>query len=103
MADERRGRDRMTQTLLSALIRHYDSVFFGPNGDYAAVMEVISGMPAAQAAWKSATTQNSIWQIVMHLATAKKWQVEMIKSGIADFPAWEEAQGDEADWQATLA
>ena len=43
----------MSKSLKQALLAHFDSVFSGPNGDYAAVMEALAGVTAAQAAWTS--------------------------------------------------
>ncbi len=94
----------MTETpLRDALIKHYDSVFFGPNGDYAAIQEALAGVPVEKALWKPAPTQNSIWQIVEHLIASKVWQIEMIETGHAEQPFWTEPAGDETAWQATLA
>ena len=90
-------------TLLKALIRHFDSVFAGPNGDYAAVLEALAGVTAAQARWKPAPAQNSIWQIVEHLIASKDWQIEMLEHGKAASPVWIEPAGDDAAWQASLA
>jgi DinB superfamily len=89
--------------LVRALIAHSDSVFEGPNGDYAAVLEAVAGVSVAQALWKPIPTQNSIWQIVEHLIASKEWQIEMLQHGHAASPAWVEPSGDEAMWQATLA
>jgi len=90
-------------TLLKALLRHFDSVFTGPNGDYAAVLEALAGVTVAQARWKPAPAQNSIWQIVEHLIASKEWQIEMLEHGKAASPVWIEPAGDEAAWQASLA
>jgi len=88
--------------LIQALIAHLDSVFRGPNGDYAAVLEALAGMSAAQALWKPAPTQNSIWQIVDHLTASKQWQIDMLKHGQAASPLWAEPSGDEAAWQGAV-
>src|SRR5690606_39127228 len=88
--------------LIQALIAHLDSVFEGPNGDYAAVLEALAGVSAAQALWKPAPTQNSIWQIVDHLTSSKQWQIDMLEQGQAAPPVWTEPYGDEAAWQATV-
>jgi len=88
--------------LIQALIAHLDSVFEGPNGDYAAVLEALAGVSAAQALWKPAPTQNSIWQIVDHLTASKQWQIDMLKHGQATSPVWTEPSGDEAAWQAAV-
>jgi hypothetical protein len=93
----------MANPLVQALVAHFDSVFEGPNGDYAAVLEAIAGVPATQALWKPAPTQNSIWQIVEHLIASKEWQIEMLKRGEAAAPVWIEPSGDEAAWQASIA
>jgi uncharacterized damage-inducible protein DinB len=84
------------------LIAHLDSVFEGPNGDYAAVLEALAGVSAMQALWKPAPTQNSIWQIVEHLAASKQWQIDMLEQGQAASPVWAEPSGDEAAWQAAV-
>ena len=89
--------------LSRALIAHLDSVFGGPNGDYAAVLEAVEGVSVTQALWKPSATQNSIWQIVEHLIASKEWQIEMLERGQAASPVWVEPYGDEAAWQATLA
>jgi len=93
----------MPDLLVQALIAHFDSVFEGPNGDYAAVLEAIAGVSVTQALWKPAPTQNSIWQIVEHLIASKEWQIEMLERGQAASPVWVEPSGDEAAWQAALA
>jgi hypothetical protein len=78
-------------------------VFAGPNGDYAAVLEAVAGVSAAQALWRPTPAQNSIWRIVEHLIASKEWQIEMLKHGQAAPPVWIEPAGDEAAWQAALA
>jgi len=88
--------------LIQALMAHLDSVFEGPNGDYAAVLEALAGVPAAQALWKPAPSQNSIWQIVDHLTASKQWQIDMLEHGQAASPVWTEPCGDEAAWQAAV-
>jgi len=88
--------------LIQAVIAHLDSVFQGPNGDYAAVLEALAGVSVAQALWKPAPTQNSIWQIVDHLTASKQWQIDMLKHGQATSPVWTEPSGDEAAWQAAV-
>ncbi len=93
----------MPTSLTHALIAHIDSVFYGPNGDYAAVMEALDGITAEQALWKPAPSQNSIWQIVEHMLASKEWLIEMIEGGEPAAPKWIEASGDEAAWQATMA
>jgi len=93
----------MKETYIQALIAHFDSVFAGPNGDYTAILEAVAGVPVAQALWKPAPTQNSIWQIVEHLIASKEWQIEMLERGKATPPVWIEPAGDEAAWQASLA
>jgi len=92
-----------TNPLSRALVAHFDSVFEGPNGDYAAVLEALTGVSAAQALWKPAPTQNSIWQIVEHLTASKEWLIEMLERGQAPPPVWVEPHGDETAWQASLA
>ena len=92
----------MTDSLVQALIAHFDSVFAGPNGDYPAVLEALAGINAARAAWKPAPEQNSIWQIVDHLRASKIWQIEMLEKGRADPPVWIEPNGRESDWQAAV-
>ena len=93
----------MPNPLVHALIAHSDSVFEGPNGDYSAVLEAVTGVSVAQALWKPIPTQNSIWQIVEHLIASKEWQIEMLSRGQAATPAWVEPSGNEAVWQASLA
>jgi hypothetical protein len=88
---------------VQALIAHFESVFAGPNGDYPAVLEALEGISAAQARWKPAPQQNSIWQIVDHLAASKEWQIDMLEKGRAASPVWTEPSGEEAAWQASLA
>jgi uncharacterized damage-inducible protein DinB len=94
--------DNKTTTLIQALIGHLDSVFEGPNGDYAAVLEALDGVPAAQALRRPAPSQNSIWQIVEHLTDSKQWQIDMLEHGQAAPPVWTEPGGDEAAWQAAV-
>jgi len=93
----------MPGPLVQALIAHFDSVFEGPNGDYAAVLEAIAGVSVTQALWKPTPTQNSIWRIVEHLIASKEWQIEMLERGQAASPVWVEPSGDGAAWQAALA
>lgn len=92
----------MTSGIVKALIAHCDSVFTGPNGDYASVLEVVESVSAQQAAWKPTATQNSIWQITEHLIASKQWQIHMLKHGWATAKGWVEPTGDEAAWQETL-
>jgi hypothetical protein len=92
----------MPGSLAQALIVHTDSVFEGPNGDYPAVLEALTGVSAAQALWKPQPWQNSIWQIVEHLIASKDWLIEMIKQHQPAPPVWIEPSGGEAEWQATL-
>jgi hypothetical protein len=93
----------MPDPLVQALIAHVDSVFQGPNGDYAAVLEAVAGVSVTQAVWKPTPAQNSIWQIVEHLIASKEWQIEILERGQAASPVWVEPSGDEAAWRATLA
>jgi len=88
--------------LVQALIAHVDSVFEGPNGDYAAVLEALAGVSAAQALWKPAPAQNSIWQVVDHLTASKQWQIDILEQGHAASPVWTEPSGGEAAWQAAV-
>ena len=92
----------MPSPLVHAIIAHMDSVFYGPNGDYPAVLEVLDGITAEQALWKPSPSQNSIWQIVEHMIGSKQWQIEMIQGKEPASPKWTEPSGDEAAWQATL-
>jgi hypothetical protein len=93
----------MPDPIVQALIAHVDSVFQGPNGDYAAVLEAVAGVSVTQALWKPTPAQNSIWQIVEHLIASKEWQIEVLERGQAASPVWVEPSGDEAAWRATLA
>ncbi len=93
----------MNTPLVQALIAHFESVFVGPNGDYAATLESLGGISAAQALWKPAPTQNSIWRIVEHLIASNEWLMEYLEHGQAAPPVWVEPAGDEAAWRATLA
>jgi len=92
----------MADRLVQILITHFDGVFEGPNGDYPAVLEAVSGVTAAQAVWKPALEQNSIWQIVDHLTATKRWQIELLEKGKAALPVWIELSGGESEWQAAL-
>lgn len=89
--------------LVHMLISHFDGVFEGPNGDYPSVLDALAGLTAAQASWKPAPDQNSVWQIVDHLTSTKLWQIEVLEKGQATSPAWTEPAGDESAWQAALA
>ena len=93
----------MPGPLVQTLIAHVENVFAGPNGDYPATLEALQGVTAATALWKPAPGQNSIWQIVDHLAGSTEWQIEVLKSGKATPPEWTEPSGDERDWQAAVA
>ncbi len=92
----------MTGPLGKALIAHFDSVFIGPNGDFAAVLEGIDGLSARQAAWKPSPESNSIWQIVDHLTASKKWQIQIIQTGQAAPPVWTDPGESEEAWQACI-
>jgi uncharacterized damage-inducible protein DinB len=92
----------VVDSILQALIAHFDSVFEGPNGDYPAVLEALGGLTAEQAIWKPAPDCNSIWQIVDHLTASTLWQIEMLEKGEAAFPAWTQPAGNESDWQASI-
>jgi uncharacterized damage-inducible protein DinB len=92
----------MLDSLVQALMAHFDSVFEGPNGDYPAVLEALAGLTAAKAAWKPAPECNSIWQIVEHLTASKEWQIEVLEKGQADVAAWTQPAGDENAWQAAM-
>jgi uncharacterized damage-inducible protein DinB len=92
----------MASSLLQALIAHFDSVFVGPNGDYPAVLEALTGLTAVQAAWKPTPDCNSIWQIVDHLTASKAWQIDILEKGQAASPVWTQPEGDESDWQAAV-
>jgi hypothetical protein len=90
-------------TLVQILIAHADGVFAGPNGDYPAVLESLEGIHADRAAWKPGQDNNSIWQIVDHLAASNIWEIEMLAKGQATPPVWTEPPGGEPAWQASLA
>ena len=92
----------MTGRLAPLLAAHYDSVFFGPNGDYPAILEALDGMDAGRAGWKPGLENNSIWQIVDHLAASNTWELEMLEKGQAAGPAWTEPPGGETAWKASL-
>ncbi len=92
----------MADRLKRALISHWDSVFYGPNGDYAAVLETVKALTAEQALWKPSVDSNSIWQIVDHLLASKDWQVTMIETGTMLPMRWTDPSGGEAEWTATL-
>ena len=92
----------MPGPLDQALIAHFNSVFTGPNGDYPAVLEGLAGISAAQALWKPAPRQNSIWQIVDHLAASNQWQIDVLEKGQAAAPVWTEPSGGEEEWQAAI-
>ncbi len=92
----------MADKLTRALIAHCDSVFYGPNGDYAAVLEALQDITSEGALWKPSPTQNSIWQIVEHLVGSKDWQVAMIETGQILPTVWIDPAGGEAEWQAAL-
>jgi uncharacterized damage-inducible protein DinB len=93
----------MMGKLARLVVAHFDSVFAGPNDDYPAVLEALEGASAAQALWKPAPDNNSIWQIVDHLTASKIWQMEMLEKGQAASPVWTEPAGGESAWQASLA
>ena len=93
----------MSGPLVRALIAQVDSSFEGPNGDYPALLETITGLTAQQAVWRPSPSSNSIWQIVDHLASSKEWQIEMLEKRQAESPAWIQPSGDEETWQALLS
>ena len=92
----------MANSLVQALIAHFDSVFEGPNGDYPAVLETLAGLSAEQAAWKPAPGCNSIWQITDHLTASKVWQIDILEKGHAASPVWNQPAGDEKAWRLTI-
>jgi uncharacterized damage-inducible protein DinB len=92
----------MPDSLVQALIAHFDSVFEGPNGDYPAVLEALAGLTVIQAAWKPAPDCNSIWQIVDHLTASKIWQIDMLKKGQAVPPVWTQPSGEESTWRVSV-
>src|SRR5512135_2223664 len=92
----------MSNSLLQAVLAHYDSVFEGPNGDYPALLEALTGITAAQAIWKPAPDCNSIWQIVDHATASKLWQIDMLEKGQAAPPLWTQPTGDENAWHAAV-
>ncbi len=86
-----------------------DGSFYGPSGDYPAVLGSIDGLTASQAVWRPVSGQHSIWQIVNHLTAAKDWRREIIEwadsgsHGNRPKPApWREASGDTAAWQEAI-
>ncbi len=93
----------MAGSLVNAMVAYFDSVYTGPNGDYPSVEEALIGITAEEALWKPEPTQNSIWQIVEHLAASKDWQIDMLQDKNPSPPAWVEPSGGEVEWQATLA
>jgi len=92
----------LSDSLVRALISHIDSVFVGPNGDYAAVLEVVETLSVKQALWNPVPNQNSIWQIVEHLIDSKEWQIAMLEQRNPAPTVWGYPFGDEAAWQDTL-
>ncbi len=92
----------MKNPLVRALIAHCDSVFYGPNGDYAAVLEAVKDLNAEQALWKPGPKQNSAWQIVEHLTTSKDWQVAMVQGQALPPIVWVEPTGDQRNWKEAL-
>ena len=92
----------MSNSLVQALIAHFDSIFEGPNGDYPAVLEALAGITVTQATWKPAPKQNSIWQIVDHLKASKIWQIDMLEKGQAAPPIWTQPTGEERAWQQAI-
>ncbi len=90
-------------SLAQVLISHFESVFAGPNGDYSATLEALAGISAAQALWKPAPTQNSVWQVVEHLIGSNEWLMDMLAGRQPAPMVWVEPAGDEAAWQAMLA
>ena len=90
----------MPGPLVNALIAHLDSSFEGPNGDYPAILEAIAGLTAQQAVWRPSPESNSIWQIVVHLASGKQWQLDMLQQGHAETHPWTQPPEDEESWRA---
>ena len=93
----------MAQALVEAVIAHFDSIYEGPNGDYAAVKQSLEGVTATQAAWKPAPGHNCIWQIVDHLTASNEWQIQMLELGQAELPVWNDPKGGEAAWLTSLS
>ncbi len=92
----------MPTPLVRAVIAHLDSIFTGPNGDYPPLLDSLSGLTAAQAAWKPAPDRNSIWQIVDHLTSSDQWGIDMFEKGSAAAPVWTEPVASEEGWQRAL-
>ncbi len=68
----------------------------------------VSGLTAAQAAWKPAPARHSIWQIVRHVTVWKESVLDGINGRPHDYDAlermdWSEVTGDEAAWRRDVA
>ena len=92
----------MANPLIAALMAHADSVLAGPNGDYPAVLEALTGITVAKAAWEPLPEHNSIWQIVDHITDSKIWQIELLEKGQAALPVWSQSGGEEVAWAAAV-
>lgn len=67
----------------------------------------VSGLTAAQAAWKPAADRHSIWQIVRHLIHWKEAQISALDGQPLDYDErnradWQEVVGDQRDWEADV-
>jgi hypothetical protein len=73
-------------------------------------MENLNGVSAAHAQWKPAPAEkgrassgNSIWQIVEHFTASKQWLIDLLETGKASLPKWNDPRGDDRAWQESVA
>jgi hypothetical protein len=65
------------------------------------VLEAISGVTAAEAAWKPAPDERSIWEITCHLLAWTDWAVHFLDSRDTDVTDWPPVVATEpGDWDA---
>lgn len=67
----------------------------------------VSGLTAAQAAWKPSADRHSIWQIVRHVIHWKEAQISALDGKPLDYDErncadWQEVVGDQRDWEADV-
>lgn len=67
----------------------------------------VSGLTAAQAAWKPSADRHSIWQIVRHVIHWKEAQISALDGKPLDYDLWnradwQEVVGDQRAWEADV-
>src|SRR5215468_746066 len=78
---------------------------YDENNWFVALKNALDGVTAEQAAWKPKTLDNSIWELVNHLAYWNERYLQIWRKETTDPPDVENIntfQSDETDWNARL-